>query len=984
MLLKRKLLVSAAGLMLAAAGTPGLVLAQTSSTPQTPAPPSPASDKNSTTVGELVVTGSHLKHTQYNTPAPVQIITTDDSKLEGLIDPTAILQGSTAAAGYSQINQQFGQYVVNGGPGADTIGLRGLGSQRTLVLLNGRRLNPAGVSGTVADVDLNVIPDALVDRYEVLKDGASSIYGSDAIGGVINIITRDKFDGLNISTSDSIPQEGAGNIYEVSLTGGRVRDNYHILFGLQYHQEDRIRIKDLPGGACPSDLEQLPTGGGYTSNRSYANGAPYCANTQTDYLTDYSTGLTWVLDANQPANMPYTPFVQDDFGVTPRITNIATDPRTADVDAYSPVQRTAFTLLGGVDLPHNTEFYFEDLVTNRRSQQAAYLPELFPASFSDAVNVSISPFNPFQGDLVVPVTTLPVQNFSQDVWAGRFLFGLRGDFGSLLKGWTWDTSLIYGFSRATYIDHPLLTSKVENALNVVPYTGQPGVTSSEVRTSPVDGMPYTCAIDVTDPGEGCYPVNFFESYTALASDPALKYMRTTERGRTDYDQVVLDATANGPVFKLPAGELMGVVGLEARYDKLYDNPGPDSINQNIFNESTAGITQGDDDVVEVYAEAEAPIVKGVPGIDQLTLNLSGRFTDYKTGGSDFTYKVGANWQIIPSLRIRATYGTSFRGPALYENYLASQTSFSEAQDPCYQYQQDDPSSNLYKNCATALAGVHQTAPLWPGYSSTPEVLTQGAQGRLKSETSKNLTVGPVWQPSFADLQVSIDYFRIEVDNEIARLGDVNILNLCYDSAQFYNGSPYCTLVSPRDSQGDIALINDSYLNISEQIISGVDVSARYQNKFSFGRLILDAEVTRAFEDNQELFPGAGFTNFTGTFGEPRWVGDGEMRFKRGDWEFVYTVNYLGDQNEYGLTGETPGGRYLEYQAAQFYHSLSVMYEADKWKVIFGVRDILNSYPPVISNNPDTAYAPRVGEFTNGYGNLNLYGRTFFVSLSKDF
>ena len=139
-----------------------------------------------------------------------------------------------------------------------------------------------------------------------------------------------------------------------------------------------------------------------------------------------------------------------------------------------------------------------------------------------------------------------------------------------------------------------------------------------------------------------------------------------------------------------------------------------------------------------------------------------------------------NWQVVPSIRIRGTYGTSFRGPALYENYLAAQTSFTGATDPCQNYGVNgDPSSNLFKNCASeGLPGN------FPGYSSTPEVFSQGALGRLKPETSKNITVGPVWTPSFIDLQVAFDYFHIEVDNEIAQLGPSNILSLCYGSNDF--------------------------------------------------------------------------------------------------------------------------------------------------------------------------------------------------------
>jgi iron complex outermembrane receptor protein len=979
------------GLMLGAVASPVFAADQGTPAPSSSSSPSPASStttpakppaaQSASAVGELIVTGSHIRRTNYNTAAPVQIITNEDTRLEGVFDPGQVLQLSPQAAGYSQVNNQLSGFVVNGGPGADTISLRGLGPDRTLVLLNGRRLNPSGVSGTVAAVDLNVIPDALVDRYEILKDGASSIYGSDAIGGVVNIITRDHYDGLNIETNGSFPSR-AGAQEEFSISGGQVRDNYHILFGAQFANQDAIKIKDLPGGACPLELQQLPTGGGYNFGRSYANGQPYCANTQFNDVSDFTTGGTFVFDPTQPASFPYSPFAQSPFGAVPRLTNIATDPRTADVDALSPVQRIGFTALGGVDLPHNVEFYFEDLVTERKSQEAAFLPELFPATFADLVNVSSTPFNPFSDPvngphLVQPVLTLPVAQQTQDVWAGRFVFGLRGDFGGFMSGWKWDGSVTYGFSRAQYTTTAQLANRVENAFqDVIAPAGTP---AADMVFNPVDGLNYTCAINITSPNEHCSPINMFQSSAAFDASPAYKYINSLQTGHTNYDQVIVSGTADGPLFSLPAGVVQGVLGAEFRYDSLNDTPSIDAINQNLFNLSTSGITKGNEDVGEIYVEAEAPLVKAVPLIDSLTLNVSARFTDYRTAGSDVTYKVGLNWQIVPALRLRGTYGTSFRGPALFENYLAAQTGFTGASDPCAQYGLNAaPTSNLFKNCAS-----EGLAPTTLGYNATPEVLTQGALGRLKPETSQNLTFGPVLQPKWADLQFSVEYFHIEVDNEIATIGPQNILNLCYDSAQFRNGSPYCDLISPRDASGDIAEINDSYINISRQIISGLDFNFDYRKTVPLGTLAIKAAFTYAFEDNQTLIPGAAVQQNTGTFGEPHLVGDFDARFTHGPWTALWSSTYFGKQDESGVTGD-PVSRYNETQGPQWYHTISLTYKGDKWKATAGIRDLLDAYPPVISNNPSTGFAPRVGEFANGYGNLQLYGRSFFFSLSKDF
>src|SRR6185503_12926519 len=189
-----------------------------------------------------------------------------------------------------------------------------------------------------------------------------------------------------------------------------------------------------------------------------------------------------------------------------------------------------------------------------------------------------------------------------------------------------------------------------------------------------------------------------------------------------------------------------------------------------------------------------------------------RFTHHSLAGDHWTFKASGNWQLTSWFRVRSTYGTSFRGPELYENFLASQVGFTSATDPCTNYGINaDPSSSLYKNCAS------EGVPLnWAGYSETPSDISEGAQGRLKPETSKNFTVGAIFQPSFADLQVTLDYYHIVIDNEITRLGGANILNLCYESANFRTGSPYCTLVSARDPSGNIAQIDDRYINVAEE------------------------------------------------------------------------------------------------------------------------------------------------------------------------
>ena len=938
--------------------------------------PSPSSATSGTSVGELVVTGSRIRHTTFNSPSPITVVRTDEAKSEGILNAAQAIQRTTAAAGSVQLNAQFGQFVTNGGPGLDTVSLRGLGDVRTLVLLNGRRLNPAGVGGTVAAVDLNIIPTNVVDRYEILKDGASSIYGSDAIGGVVNIITKNNIHGLEIEADGYVPENhGAGQSYIVSIDGGVVTDKYHFMFVIEHDNQTAIRQGDLPGGACPLELQKLPGGTAYNFGRSYADGSPYCSFTQTNFVGDLSTGGTWIYDPSQPASFPYVPFKQDPFGKNPRVTNIQTDPRDKDVYATTPSRRTSAYLNGGVDLNPTTELYFEGLITNSEAE-ARFHGQFFPADDPTIIAASFSPFNPFP-DFVQPVLTLPTQSETVNTTAGRALIGLKGNLFTV-PDWQYDLGVTYGQSDGRYTLHPQLANRLANALDVV--AAPAGINPGLTKVNPVDGVRYTCAVNIANPNEGCVPLNWFESSQQFAVDPALAYLTTTDTGHTDFKQWVVDGHIDGPLWNLPAGPIQAVIGGEFRHDSINDTPGPQGLAQNYFNLTTAGITAGGESVSEGYAEIEVPVLKGVPAFESLVLNGSGRFTHNSLAGNHWTFRASGNWQIVPWFRVRASYGTSFRGPELFENYLAHLIAFTQAADPCAQYGLNAaPGSNLYKNCAS-----EGLAPTFIGYGSTPQDIQEGAQGRLKPETSKNFTVGGIFQPSFADLQVTLDYYHIEISNEITQLGASNILNLCYESDQFRGGSPYCSLVDPRDKNGQIASIDDRFVNVAQEKTSGLDLEVLYRKDLRFGTVSLHGEATYQLEHTETLFPGADPLPFLGSFGYPRMVFNTDARLKHGNWEFTWSTNFLGHQQEYDLTGETRGGRYNLDQTAQWYHTLSVSYTGDKWKMIVGVRNIANKYPPVISANPDAGYAPRIGPFANGYGNLDLYGRTYFVNFNKKF
>ncbi len=212
-------------------------------------------------VEKLTVTGSRIERDTFNSTSPILVITRDETMMSGFNSTTAALQGTGVTAGGSQINNAFGGFVTDGGPGANTISLRGLGATRTLVLLNGRRVAPAGTRGSVGSADLNIFPTAVVDRIEVLKDGASSIYGSDAVAGVINVITKKNIKGVTLEAQYNYPEDGGGEETRASATFGFVGDKGYFSGSLEVYDRKELTWGDRDWLKCQTDYRRTVTNG---------------------------------------------------------------------------------------------------------------------------------------------------------------------------------------------------------------------------------------------------------------------------------------------------------------------------------------------------------------------------------------------------------------------------------------------------------------------------------------------------------------------------------------------------------------------------------------------------------------------------------------------------------------------------------------------------------------------------------------------------
>ncbi|MDE2930735.1 MAG: TonB-dependent receptor [Chloroflexota bacterium] len=941
-------------------------------------------------VEEIVVTGSRIRRDEFSSASPITVINSETSALAGLLDTADILQGSTVATG-QQIDDSFSGFVTDGGPGARSVSLRGFGAQRTLVLVNGRRWGPSGVRGATNSVDLTAIPSSVVARYEILKDGASSIYGADAIAGVVNVITKQRFEGFQVNIEGLFPHSDGGEERGIDATWGRVGDTWSFSVSGSYATNDELRREQRDWAACderPRVTDQ--DGDGRIDNAHPETGEPLCFG----FIYGFAVSpFGWVryepsLATLDPANPYFDPSGPNAYGI-PHYTTIPVngldpfngeplydnegefyrderDPSVAQiVPEYEIYSLTSFGdkdfEIGGRSVNAYYEFYYNHRTFESNGGYRQFFPAV-PASNPTNPFGAYGPLAAFGGfgalpvlpsyELLDPVTTVKIDRIN-------LFAGLSGDFSAR---WGYEAYFGYSWSDGSYEAQQLLDDRVRASLN---------------STLDANGN-LVCA----EPSiAGCVPANLFAEDALLRGRlPAdvLNFLRKDTRGETTYKSLQFAAHVTGTLFEMPNEEAVGaVLGFEYRNEDIRDVPDPDAQNNNFWGFTTAGITSGDDTVVELFAEVEVPLLVDMPLAEELIVNVSGRYTDYDSYGSDTTYRAAVDWQLIPWLRLRGTRGTSFRAPDLYEQFLADQTGFVSGQfDPCLNYgDQYEPGDVVYDNCAS------QGLPPDFGTAGAPSIRNViGGNRDLEAETSKSWTGGVVIQPEALGLSVAFSWFEIDLKNTVADPSTGYILGTCYSSQGLSNA--WCDRVSPRDERGNLTDVDASLVNIGRSISRGYDIDFVYEKEFSTFDLTLDGTLTRLMEQSTQLFDER--WNNVNNWGYPKWAGEFDVRVDYRDWTYFWRVNYIGNTSEDAVfdPGTTNADRKVRTPKT-WLHNVSARLRKADWEVIASVRNLFNKKPPLVGDNVPRDATSRVFNTLPGVG-YSLLGRTYVLQISRSF
>ncbi|HKU19351.1 MAG TPA: TonB-dependent receptor, partial [Candidatus Saccharimonadales bacterium] len=799
---------------------------------------------NTAQLGKIEVTGTRIKRTDVETAQPVTIVTAAQIKASGLTSIGDVLQQLSSSG--ASFNTQFN----NGGTGATFIDLRNLGPNRTLVLLNGQRVD-AGVAGSV---DLNNIPVSIVDHIEVLQDGASAIYGSDAISGVVNIITVKNYNGAEanayLGMFDGKNDGGGwdGKQQEYDFTIGSSGDRAGVLLNVTY-------VNQSPMFAGNRTISKEPVIGGGASSGSSGSAAgrffigipkgTTCPAGVTTNVNPFSTTCDMSL-INTPDNNPslsnFRDFQNSDhFNFAP-LNYLVT-----------PSERTSLYVQGHYDIADNLTFNTMAIYNDRVSQQQlAPAPLFLGRSGTSVVNgqpIVISgknPYNPFGVDLTGGNTgtaatcaandncdvlqflgrrPLELGNrvFNQDTTSFAFRGGFTGYFNLLGNEWDWDVSYNYGknYGSGLEVTNGGVTSGEVNLVNLQNALGNPGEAP--------------CQISATNTGTlaGCVPLNIFGGYNLATGQgsitPAMaNYILFEEHDVTS--ETMRDYTANitGNLFNLPAGPVGVALGAEALEHDALEHP--DAIVESGNSSGTkTQPTNGRENTKAEYIEFNIPLVTDVPFMENVSLDIADRWSQFKWAGGNAAVpgtgvehsaantsgRAALRWQATDALLLRGSWSQGFRIPSVSEFFLGNGDSFPTLTDPC-------------------VTGVGSPA-FCPAAAKQPNAqirTTVGGNPNLTPERSISRTVGfvysPDWLPGF---DFSADYFKIELLNAVSVIGGQSIMNGCYIGGNLN----FCKLITRAggtqgnyNTSGSITDILNTNVNIGGVKTEGVDVITDYK------------------------------------------------------------------------------------------------------------------------------------------------------------
>lgn len=849
-----------------------------------------AADENNTaseeTFEEVVVTGSRIKRKDLAGVGPVTVMTQQMIKNTGITNMETLLQRLPASAGFG--GNQTAAYWVSNGWGTPQVNLRGLGVNRTLVLLNGRRLVNGG-TGANSSVDLSMIPMAIVKQVEVLKDGASAIYGADAVAGVVNIITDSDFNGLEASAKFGMTGKGDGEEYLMDVTWGASNDQGSLVASISYQDNKPSPLADRVPCPLASDSE------------TECNGSSSTAGGRAVYING-DGDLVRINFNNEPGGKTWAPYDRSLHGYNYNV----------NFNAVNPIKRLSFSSFGHYNITDDVRLFGEMMYTNRRSTQPAS-----PNTISDFTLAADHPTNPTGEDLIVErrrLVELGERVFLQEVNTFRVVAGIEG---SLFDTWSWDTALNWGRNTGT--------DTITNVVNLERFNE-----TIDTSVCGTNGVPCGDYLGVGN-----------------VSQAVLDYLPFNMTDTGGNEQLSFTANISGDVFELPAGKVGFAAGIEYREDKGWRQP--DSLKVlGIANSNAEDPISGKTKAKEAYAELSIPLLQDIAFAKNLDLNLALRFSDYDAFSSDTNYKVGVNWQIIEGFKLRGTYATAFRIPNVPELFGGVSEGNLTTTDPCSGWSDLDTGSNIYKNCQAAGVPVGYTQlgnTILTDRGGNPDLEPEGARSLTFGAVWQ-----PAFADG---LSVTVDYFDIKITDAITEPSGSVKLAQCYESAGLSHDFCGPEHHTRNAVTGVVNYLSAQKTNAGAERLKGIDLGVVYNfdamelnHTLDFQISYLDTYERIAFDGDVPMvlngFIGAGFGGY------PKWRANTSLNTSAENWSATYSVQYIGAGDDFFSTEGI--GSHMD---AVMYHNIQGTYNIMENLVFSaGIDNLFDKKAPRVSSWTD--------------------------------